>query len=422
MRAVDAIYDYYAEDLYDYCLTFLDQETAADALHDAMLVAVAWSGKLEARDQFGLWLFALTRNECLRVLRRGGAPPAAGAHSADISFGPTYSTDDDSAHGVLREVYDLVHRHAFDTREIAAVLGISAGRAQALCERSEQLFGGGRHVITPANARPRTPLPSDLRSRVVSSANLPSRVAYRGDLATPRLRNGYPVPLDRIDSYRRGRTAKASGAAAALLLVIGAAFMVPTTSRHNVVGLLGSSRPASDVVNSPVGGVNPTATPTAPAPSGTVSAPPPTWAPLDQPTAGKPTAGKPAARSGPITGVGGKCIEAVEGGGLSGGAVQLFRCTRAPGQRWTVATDGTLRTLGKCLHVSNGGTTDGTEIQLQACDGSGSQQWKHRTDGSLFNPQSKRCLEAPTLNASDTTQLVIWKCSKAENQLWSLPR
>jgi hypothetical protein len=72
--------------------------------------------------------------------------------------------------------------------------------------------------------------------------------------------------------------------------------------------------------------------------------------------------------------------------------------------------------------VSNGGTTDGTEIQLQACDGSGSQQWKHRTDGSLFNPQSKRCLEAPTLNASDTTQLVIWKCGKAANQLWSMPR
>lgn len=424
MRAADAIYDYYAEDLYDYSLTFLDTDAAADALHDALLVSLAWSNRLEARDQFGLWLYALTRNECLRILRRtGGLAAPAGAHCAEHPRGGLYSTDDESGYDVLREVHDLVHRHAFTVREIATVLGVSPSRAQALRHRAEEQLGGGRHGAG-AKPHPRPPLPRELRSRVLASANLPSRVTYRGELAAPRLRNGYPVPLDRLEAYRRGRNLKLVGAAAALLLVVGAAFMVPTGSRHNVVGLLGSSRPASGVAGSPVDGISvpPSRSPGGSEPVGGVKAPgagapkapAPNWEPI-------PGEEKKAVPTGAISGVGGKCVEAMDGA-LSAGAVQLFRCSaKAAGQQWTVHEDGTLRTLGKCMQVRNGGTTDGTEIQLQACDGSAAQKWEHRRDGSLYNLQAKRCLEAPTLNASEATQLVIWRCTKGDNQFWTLP-
>jgi len=411
VRATDAIYDYYAEDLYDYCLTFLDPEIAADALHDALLVAVAWHNRLEARDEFGLWLYALTRNECLRVLRRGGGtPPVAGAHSGENPSRRHYAAEDDSAAGVLREVYDLVHRHAFDTREIATVLGVSVNRAQTLADRSEQQLGGARRVITPANVRPPAPLPPELRGRVLASAQVASRVSYRGDLAAPRFRNGYPVPLDRIDAYRRGRTLKMAGAAAALLLVVGAAFMVPTTSRHNVVDLLGSSRPAAERVSSPIDSLSPS-TGTSPSQGAPGT---PRWSPVSP-------GQNPGVPTGPVSGVGGKCMEVADSGGANGAVVQLFQCTRRPTQLWSVHPDSTLRAFKKCLHVRNGGVTDGSEIQIQPCDGGAAQQWQHQPNGSLLNPKSGRCLEAPTLNASDSTNLVLWKCSGADNQHWYLP-
>ncbi len=416
VRAVDAIYDYYAKDLYDYCLTFVDPETAADALHDALLVALAWSNRLESRNQYALWLYALTRNECLRVLRRGGGlVPAAGAHSMDSSPRRLYSVDDDSAQGVLREIYDLVHRHAFDTREVATVLGVSPSRAQTLCDRSEELLGGGRTVIVPVNTEPQAPLPPELRARVLSSAEVPSRVTYRGELAAPRLRSGFPVPLDRIEAYKRGRTYKAVGVAAALVLVVGAAFMAPSTSRQNVVGLLGSSRPVAGSAGSPIDSLTPPASST-PTPTESASQAAPGWSPL-------PSSGStgPGAANGAVSGVGGKCAEVKDIGGASGSAIQLFGCGSGPNQKWTVPKDGTLRAFGKCMSVRNGGKTDGTEIQLEPCDGSQGQQWKHQENGSLLNPQSNRCLEAPTLNASDATQLVIWKCSGADNQYWDLP-
>jgi len=404
VRAVDAVYDYYANDLYDYALTLLDPDVAADAVHDALLVSLAWHNKLEARDEFGLWLYALVRNECLRVLRRGGTAADLGAHSSRRV--QPYARDDSQR--LLREVHELVRHHAFDNREIATLLGVSAHRAQGLCDRSERLFGARRGA---GGSRPHAELPPELRTRVLASAQVPSRIAYRGDLAEPRQRNGYPVPLDRLDVYKRARTLRGAGAAAAVLAVIGGAFLVPTSSRHHVVGLLGSSRPASEVGDPlsstipPSGVAKPTATPSTKA--GT-----PRWSPVE-------SGQRETAPTGAITGVGGKCMDV---GDIAGAFIQIAPCnTDAPTQRWTVGTDGTIRALGKCLHVRNGGTTDGTEIQLQPCKSTPAQEWRPDRKGALKNPNSGRCLEAPTLNASDGTRLVLWKCSGADNQSWNLP-
>jgi DNA-directed RNA polymerase specialized sigma24 family protein len=416
-NALDAVFDYYAEELYDYSLTFLDPESAADAVHDALLVAMAWAGKLEHHEQFGLWLFALVRNECLRVLRRGGGSPAVhvGAHSADASRVHNYSSDGNGS-GLLREVYDLVHRHGFQAREIATVLGVSPGRAQSLRDRSETKLGGGRRVITPSNVVPRPVLPAELRNRVLSSAAVPSRVAYRGELAEPRRRSGFPVPLDRIEEFKRVRVMRTAAILLTMLAVGGAALVIPQTARHNVIGLLRWSSPTTE---SPRVTLPPSGSPSrggangSPAPATSPSSP--SWSPLPDP-ASNPT----GQAGGAITGIGGKCINSTDSAGSAGSALELLTCNGTAAQRWAVAPNDTLLVLGKCMTVRKGGTTNGTEVQLENCDSSDGQKWQQR-EGALYNPRSDKCLEAPGLDAQDAIRLVIWACSGAENQRWNLP-
>ncbi|WP_203794920.1 cysteine/serine endopeptidase inhibitor, partial [Actinoplanes derwentensis] len=64
-------------------------------------------------------------------------------------------------------------------------------------------------------------------------------------------------------------------------------------------------------------------------------------------------------RTGPITGLAGKCIGAAGGNTASGTAIDLYSCVGDTTQQWTLPGDGTIRTAGRCLDVSNAGTVDG---------------------------------------------------------------
>ncbi|MFE0805626.1 ThuA domain-containing protein, partial [Streptomyces sp. NPDC058834] len=86
-------------------------------------------------------------------------------------------------------------------------------------------------------------------------------------------------------------------------------------------------------------------------------------------------AGTPGPRSGPVTGVGGKCLDVDNAGTADGTEVQVWTCNGSAAQEWTVGGDGTLKALGKCLDVSGGGSADGTRIQLWTCNGTGAQKW-----------------------------------------------
>ena len=71
------VYDAYADRLFAYAVTLLrDRDAAADAVHDALLVARERAGQLRDPDPLRPWLYAITRSECLRVLRdrRRAAP------------------------------------------------------------------------------------------------------------------------------------------------------------------------------------------------------------------------------------------------------------------------------------------------------------------------------------------------------------
>ncbi|MFF9061084.1 ricin-type beta-trefoil lectin domain protein [Streptomyces sp. NPDC101213] len=126
--------------------------------------------------------------------------------------------------------------------------------------------------------------------------------------------------------------------------------------------------------------------------------------------------------SGPVTGVGGKCVDVAGADTANGTPVQLYDCNGTAAQRWTVGSDGTIRALGKCLDVASGGTADGTPVQLWDCNGTAAQQWAVPAARDIVNPQADKCLDATGGSSANGTRLQIWTCTGAVNQKWTVTR
>ncbi len=126
-----------------------------------------------------------------------------------------------------------------------------------------------------------------------------------------------------------------------------------------------------------------------------------------------------AAGAGPITGIGGKCVDVAAANPANGTPIQLYECNGTEAQRWTTGnTDGSIRALGKCLDVTAAATTNGAQIQLYDCNGTGAQKWA-TTNGNLINTGSGKCLDATGQNTANGTRLQIWTCTNAANQKWT---
>jgi chitinase len=126
-------------------------------------------------------------------------------------------------------------------------------------------------------------------------------------------------------------------------------------------------------------------------------------------------------RTGPITGIGGKCVDVASASTANGTAVQLWTCNGTNAQSWTVASNGTIQALGKCMDITSAGTANGTKVQLWDCNGSGAQVWQAQANRTLRNPQSGRCLDATGPSSADGTRLQIWDCFAGTNQQWTVP-
>jgi hypothetical protein len=127
-----------------------------------------------------------------------------------------------------------------------------------------------------------------------------------------------------------------------------------------------------------------------------------------------------AATAGPITGIGGKCVDVAGASAANGTAVQLYDCNGSAAQSWTSGSgDNTLRALGKCLDVAAAGTANGALIQLYDCNGTAAQQWTSN-GAALVNTGSGKCLDATGQSSANGTRLQIWTCTGAANQSWSL--
>lgn len=142
------VYAVYGVRLYDYAVWLLHDPVAAeDAVLDALLVAVDRAGRLPAPERFGAWLYALTRNECLRRLRRTGQalavrPDDDTVRTAPVGMAADGLAADDAPEWIRkaaaaldarqREALDLALRHALAPAQLALVLGVSGRRVAAL--------------------------------------------------------------------------------------------------------------------------------------------------------------------------------------------------------------------------------------------------------------------------------------------------
>jgi hypothetical protein len=133
-----------------------------------------------------------------------------------------------------------------------------------------------------------------------------------------------------------------------------------------------------------------------------------------------PSAALAVTGTGPITGIGGKCVDVAGASSANGTQVQLYTCNGTAAQQWVVGADGTIRALGKCLDVAAAGTTNGTKVQIYDCNGTNAQSWS-QSGTALVNTGSGKCLDATGQSSADGTALQIWTCSGNANQQWVLP-
>ncbi|MEU7168659.1 ricin-type beta-trefoil lectin domain protein [Streptomyces morookaense] len=139
-----------------------------------------------------------------------------------------------------------------------------------------------------------------------------------------------------------------------------------------------------------------------------------------------PAAAQAADATGPVTGIGGKCLDVRGGRTDSGTPVQLYRCNGTDSQKWTYSYEpgragSPLVAFGKCLDVASGGTADHTPVRLWDCNGSGAQTWVRVEGGALLNPRSNKCLDVPGSSTADGTPLQIYSCNYSPAQVWNFP-
>lgn len=204
---------------------------------------------------------------------------------------------------------------------------------------------------------------------------------------------------------------------------------LPTASASTGNPLLPTSPPASAPASpstsaSPAGSRSPS-TKAAPATGATTTAAPvagatTTAAPaLVPPTAGLVAAlspAPPAARVGTITGDGNLCLDLNGGVPQDDNHVQVFDCNGTEAQRWTLATDGTLRVVGKCAQVTGDST-----VHIIGCDSRAQSQWRAGAGNALVNVATGACLTDPDAGARSGAGVRVAACADTANQQWALP-
>ena len=133
----------------------------------------------------------------------------------------------------------------------------------------------------------------------------------------------------------------------------------------------------------------------------------------------KVTTGNGAGGAAPIRGLAGKCVDVAGASPANGTPVQLYDCNGSAAQKWTVASDGSVRALGKCLDVTGNGTTDGSTVQLWDCSGGPNQRWTVTAARDIVNPQADKCLDVTGNSSANGARLQLWTCTGAANQKWT---
>ncbi|GLP75642.1 hypothetical protein TUM20983_27520 [Mycobacterium antarcticum] len=147
--AFSAIYDRYADRLYDFCAGMLrDTDAAADCVQDVYVDAATQLGALRDPSRLRPWLYSMARNQALKRIRarRREMPtdelPEFDSGEPDLATLAARSELADliaDACGGLSErdrtVFELTYRHGLDGTELADALGVSHTNANTLTGR-----------------------------------------------------------------------------------------------------------------------------------------------------------------------------------------------------------------------------------------------------------------------------------------------
>jgi hypothetical protein len=119
----------------------------------------------------------------------------------------------------------------------------------------------------------------------------------------------------------------------------------------------------------------------------------------------------------------GKCLQDPGNKTANGTRVTIGTCAAgsAPdtAQRWTVASDGTVRVNRRCLDVA--GSAAGKQLQLMSCTGSTREVWLQARLGQLANPASGLCVTDQGASEKNGAVPVLSACTASSAQQWTLP-
>ncbi|HEX2317308.1 MAG TPA: sigma-70 family RNA polymerase sigma factor, partial [Thermomonospora sp.] len=188
-EALGALYDTYAEQLYDYCLSMMaDATAAADVVHDTFIDAGRRAPRMRDRLRLRAWLFAAARRRCLQRGRVRGLSWNWAAGSAWLE--EVLAADTGVTPGELRELVEsalgrmdfadqelllLTLRHGLTAAEVAVVIGQPARRTAAL---AGQARGHAEAAITSElGAMSRRCVASNALVRALHPADAPRELA-----------------------------------------------------------------------------------------------------------------------------------------------------------------------------------------------------------------------------------------------------
>ncbi|MFF4902719.1 ricin-type beta-trefoil lectin domain protein [Streptomyces sp. NPDC001068] len=115
----------------------------------------------------------------------------------------------------------------------------------------------------------------------------------------------------------------------------------------------------------------------------------------------------------------GRCLTVAGGQGKDGSPLEIRDCSGSSAQKWTFASDGTVRAFGLCMDAAGASTANGTVVQLAKCNGGPAQQFRLNVRQDLTSVLADKCVDVKDEQTANGTRLQLWSCAGTDNQKWS---
>lgn len=114
-----------------------------------------------------------------------------------------------------------------------------------------------------------------------------------------------------------------------------------------------------------------------------------------------------------------RCMDIPGGSRNQGAQIALWSCHGGENQRFTLQSNGQIRTAGGlCVNALGGTGRDGDRIGVWPCGGGANERWQVTGNGEIKGINGK-CIDVPGGNSAAGTGLVLWSCNGGLNQRWN---